>query len=125
MSFILEKFIGFVFLLAGVHRIFLKEQREYEAYKLLKLPKYSDYGIILMEIIAGLIIIFGLPGKTFALWTVAIGATIGTLLLLVNNWEKILSTYNQLFTLNDSSLSVCIHITYIIILIHLLFPSRK
>jgi hypothetical protein len=78
-----------------------------------------------MEIIAGLIIIFGLPGKTFALWTVAIGATIGTLLLLVNNWEKILSTYNQLFTLNDSSLSVCIHITYIIILIHLLFPSRK
>ena len=120
MSFILEKFIGLVFLLAGIHRIFLKEQREYEAYTLLKLPKYSEYFIIIMEIVAGCIILFNLPGKSYALWTVTIGATIGTLLLLINNFSKILSTYNDLFTLKESSLSVCVHITYIIILIYLL-----
>ncbi len=34
MSFILEKFIGFVFLLAGVHRIFLKEQIGRTSFKL-------------------------------------------------------------------------------------------
>lgn len=120
MSFILEKFIGLVFLLAGTHRIFLKEQREYEAQTLLNLPKYSDYVIILMEIIAGCIILFNLPGKKYALWTVAIGATIGTILLLLNNFSKIVSTYTDLFTLKESSLSVCVHLTYIIILIYLL-----
>ena len=120
MSFILEKFIGLVFLLAGIHRIFLKEQREYEVNTLLKLPKYADYFIILFEIIAGIIIIFNLSVKNYALWTVIIGVSIGTLLLMYNNFPKILSTYNELFTLKDSSLSVCIHLTYIVILIYLL-----
>jgi uncharacterized membrane protein YphA (DoxX/SURF4 family) len=120
MNFILEKFIGLVFLLAGIHRIFLKEQREYEVNTLLKLPKYTDYFIIIFEIIAGIIIIFNLSGKNYALWTVTIGASIGTLLLMYNNFPKILSTYNELFSLKDSSLSVCLHITYIVILIYLL-----
>ncbi len=120
MSIILEKFIGLVFLLAGIHRIFLKEQRKYEAYTLLNLPAGSEYAIIAMEIIAGSIIVFGLPGKSYALLTVTICAGIGTLLLLLNNFQAILSTYNDLFTLNKSSLSVCVHITYIIILIYLL-----
>ena len=120
MSLILEKFIGLVFLLAGTHRIFLKEQREYEAYTLLKLPKYTDYVIMIMEIVAGCIILFNLPGKKYGLWTVTVGAIIGTALLLVNNFEKILSTYSDLFTLKESSLSVCVHLTYIIILVYLL-----
>ena len=108
MSFILEKFIGLVFLLAGIHRIFLKEQREYEIKTLLKLPKYTDYFIILIEIIVGIIIIFNLPGKKYGLWTITIITSVGTLLLLYNNLSKILTTYNNLFTLNESSLSVCI-----------------
>jgi len=120
MDFILEKFIGMVFLLAGLHRIFLKDRREYEAYTLLKLPLYSDFAIIAMEIIAGIIIVFNLPGKSHALLTVTIGATIGTLLLLINNFSDIWKTYYDLFTLNKSSLSVCVHLTYIIILIYLL-----
>ncbi len=120
MSIILEKFIGVVFLLAGIHRIFLKERREYEAYTLLKLPPWSEYGIIAMELVAGLIILFGLPGKYYALLTVAIGVSIGTLLLLAINFTDIWATYNDLFTLNKSSLSVCVHLTYLIILIYLL-----
>jgi len=120
MIFILEKFIGLVFLLAGIHRIFFKKQREYEVNTLLKLPKYTDYFIILFEIIAGIIIIFNLTGKKYALWTLIIGASIGTLLLMYNNFPKIFNTYNQLFTLKDSSLSVFLHITYIVILIYLL-----
>jgi hypothetical protein len=120
MIFILEKFIGLVFLLAGIHRIFLKDRREYEAYTLVKLPKYTDYLIILMEIVAGLIIIFNLPGKYYALLTVTIGATIGTGLLLFHNFDDILATYYDLFTLNKNSLSVCLHVTYIVILLYLL-----
>lgn len=120
MSLILEKFIGLVFLLAGTHRIFLKERREYEAYTLLKLPKYSEYIIMIVEIIAGLVILFNLPGKHIALWSVAIGATIGTILLVVFNFSEIWETYYDLFTLNKSSLSVCVHLTYIVILAYLL-----
>jgi uncharacterized membrane protein YphA (DoxX/SURF4 family) len=120
MLLILEKFIGFVFLLAGLHRIFIKDRREYEAYILLKLPKYTDYVIILMEIVAGLIIIFDLPGKYPALLTVTICATIGTLLLLFHNFDDIIASYYDLFTLNKNSLSVLVHVTYIVILFYLL-----
>lgn len=120
MSLILEKFIGLVFLLAGLHRIFLKDRREYEAYTLLKLPKYTDYLIIFTEIVAGLIIIFNLPGKYPALLTVTIGAIIGTLLLLFHNFDEIWTCYYDLFTLNKNSLSVCVHLTYIVILVYLL-----
>ena len=117
---ILEKFIGLVFLLAGLHRIIIKDRREYEAYTMLKLPKYSDYLIIIIEILCGVIILFDLSGKYYALLTVAIMASIGTFLLLINNFDEIIGTYFDLFTLNKNSLSVCIHLTYIIILIHLL-----
>ncbi len=120
MLFILEKFIGLVFLLAGLHRIFLKNRREYEAYTLLKLPKYTDYLIILIEIVAGLIIIFNLPGKYFALLIVAFIAIVGTLVLLYHNFDDIMETYNDLFTLNKNSLSVCLHVTYIVILFYIL-----
>ncbi len=120
MQFILEKIIGMVFLLAGLHRIFLKDKREYEAYILLKLPIYSDFAIIAMEIIAGIIIVFNFPGKYYAILTITICTIIGILLLLLNNYHDIIKTYYDLFTLNKLSLSVYIHLIYIIILIYLL-----
>lgn len=124
---ILEKFIGLVFLSAGIHRIFLKNQRENEAYNMIKLPKYSDYLIIIFEIVIGIIILFDLPGKYYSLIFVTIMASIGTLLLVINNWDNIIKTYTDLFTLQTNSLSVCVHLTYIVILIFLIknYKSNK
>ncbi len=116
---ILEKFIGFVFLLAGLYRIKLKDRREYEAYKIFKLPKYSDYLIIIIEILCGIIILFDLSVKYYAILIITIIVSIGTILILFNNFDEIISTYYDLFTFNNNSLSVLIHLTYIIILIYL------
>ena len=76
---LLERFIGLVFLLAGLHRIFLKNRREYEAYNLLRLPVFSDYYI------CGFIILFNLSYKYYALIIITIMSTIGILLLIINN----------------------------------------
>ena len=117
---LIERFIGLVFLLSGLHRIFLKNRREYEAYNLLRLPVFSDIIIIFIEVICGFIILFNLSHKYYALIIITIMSTIGTLLLIINNYDDIIKSYNDLFTLHKNSLSVCLHVTYIVILLYLL-----
>ena len=117
---LLERFIGLIFLLAGLHRIFLKNRREYEANNLLRLPLFSDIIIIFIEVICGFIILFNLSYKYYALIIITIMSIIGTLLLIINNYGDIIKSYNDLFTLHKNSLSVCIHVTYIVILLYLL-----
>jgi uncharacterized membrane protein YphA (DoxX/SURF4 family) len=117
---LIERFIGLVFLLSGLHRIFLKNRREYEAYNLLRLPVFSDIIIIFIEVICGFIILFNLSQKYYALIIITIMSTIGTLLLIINNYDDIIKSYNDLFTLHKNSLSVCLHVTYIVILLYLL-----
>lgn len=123
MNEILEKYIGLVFVLAGIHRVLLKSRREYEAYVLLKMPNGTDYLIIMIEIICGIIILFNLPKKREALIVVTLLASIGIIILLINNFDDILKTYDDLFTLHKNSLSVCLHLTYIIILIYLIYKK--
>ena len=38
----------------------------------------------------------------------------------INNYGDIIKSYNDLFTLHKNSLSVCLHVTYIVILLYLL-----
>ena len=116
---ILIKFLGLVFLMAGLHRIYYKTQREEEMNILLKLPKYTDFLIMLIEISAGILLIMDCYVIN-VLYILLIMTSLGLLLLLYNHYEKILNTYNELFTLKADSLSVFLHITYIIIMIYII-----
>ena len=121
-SDLLIYFLGIVFLSAGTHRIFYKSQREYESQKLLGLPIYSDYIIIVIEIICGLILLFGNKKWVNRALTVLLVMTlIGCILLAVRNKDNMIKTYHELFTLKDTSMSLVLHITYMIIMLFVLF----
>jgi len=124
---ILIYFLGIVFLSAGIHRIFYKSQREYESLKLLGLPIYSDYIILMIEIICGLILLFGnKKWVNLSLTILLIMSLIGCILLAVINKENIIKTYHELFTFKDTSMSFFLHITYMIIILFILFtPLEK
>jgi hypothetical protein len=119
MDFILEKFIGAVFILAGTHRIYLKNEREHEINNILHLPKYTDYLIIMIEIICGSVLFFNLPYKYESLLLLLFMTTLGTSLLIINNTPAIINTYKDSFTLKENSLSVLVHLTYIVLMYYL------
>jgi uncharacterized membrane protein YphA (DoxX/SURF4 family) len=122
---LLEKFVGLVFVSAGLHRLFLKKQRGYETQVLLRLPKWFEYVIIWVEIICGIIILFNLPYKYYAFMTIFIGVIATTFLLLFHHMKDIKQTYYDLFTYHKNSLSVCLHITYAVIVLHLITSYKN
>ena len=122
---LLIKFIGIVFFSAGIHRIFYKSQREYEIYNLLNLPKYTDILILIFEIVGGIILLFDLKYVKETLIALLVFCSMGVLLLLINNFDKIMSTYNELFTLKADSLSFFLHITYLLIIVYILLSLKN
>ena len=123
---VLTVFLGIVFLSAGIHRIFYKTQREYESHTLLGLPPYSDYIIIAIEIGCGLCLFSGNEKVIYyALMTLLCMTVIGCMLLVIRNKEKLIETYHELFTLKDTSMSVVLHITYILIICFVMHSISK
>ena len=123
---VLTVFLGIVFLSAGIHRIFYKTQREYESRTLLGLPPYSDYIIIAIEIGCGLCLFSGNEKVIYyALMTLLYMTVIGCMLLVIRNKEKLIETYHELFTLKDTSMSVVLHITYILIICFVMHSISK
>ena len=123
---VLKVFLGIVFLSAGIHRIFYKTQREYESRTLLGLPPYSDYIIIAIEIGCGLCLFSGNEKVIYyALMTLLYMTVIGCMLLVIRNKEKLIETYHELFTLKDTSMSVVLHITYILIICFVMHSISK
>ena len=123
---VLTVFLGIVFLSAGIHRIFYKTQREYESRTLLGLPPYSDYIIIAIEIGCGLCLFSGNEKVIYyALMTLLCMTVIGCMLLIIRNKEKLIETYHELFTLKDTSMSVVLHITYILIICFVMYSISR
>ena len=121
----LTLFLGIVFLSAGIHRIFLKTQREYESQTLLGLPPYFDYIIIAVEIGCGLCLFSGNDKAIYyALMTLLCMTVIGCFLLVLRNMKRMIETYNELFTLKDTSMSVVLHITYILLMCFVMYSIK-
>ena len=114
---ILTIFLGIVFSSAGIHRIFYKTQREYESRTLLGLPPYSDYIIIALEIGCGLCLFSGNDKAIYYSLMILLCMTIiGCILLVFRNKKRMIETYHELFTLKDTSMSVVLHATYILLI---------
>lgn len=116
---ILIYYIGIVIILAATHRIFLIENRKKELYHM-NLPSFTDIFIIVFELICGTLLLINFKYKKNILFIVLIFMIIGSILILINNFNQLLQTYNEIFTYQPNSLSFLLHMTFIIIIISIL-----
>ena len=118
-DYLLIKYFGIMFLLTGIMRYYLPNDRKIELINM-GLPNGSDYIILLFEISVGIFLLFDLYDKTFILMILIIMVSIVTILIVFNNYNKIIGELNQIWTYQPTSMSVVLHLTYILIFIILL-----
>jgi len=121
---ILIYYFGIVFIFASIHRMYLKSQREEEAYKFLKLPPFFDIFIIIFELAIGILLLTNFKYKLQALLLLLIFLIIGSILIIVNNTDELLKTYNEIWTFQPTSMSFSLHLTYIVVIIAILYDSN-
>jgi uncharacterized membrane protein YphA (DoxX/SURF4 family) len=121
---ILIYYLGLVFILASLHRIYLKTQREEEAYEILKLPKYFDILIIIFEFTVGILLLTNFKYKLHALFLLMIFLIIGSILIIIHNLDKLLMTYHEIWTYQPTSMSFVLHLAYIVIIGAILWEAR-
>jgi uncharacterized membrane protein YphA (DoxX/SURF4 family) len=121
---ILIYYLGLVFIFASIHRIYLKSQREEEAYEVLKLPKYSDIFIIIFEFTVGVLLLTNFKYKLHALFLLMVFLIIGSILIIIHNMDKLLETYHEIWTYQPTSMSFVLHLAYIVIIAAILWESK-
>lgn len=123
-TFFLVKYLGIVFLATSLIRACLCKNRQNELIAM-NLPKNFDILIILFEFIVGLILTFDLFDKKITLFVLLIFLVIGTVLMLINNYNKIINETFQVFFYNPSIESVVFHFTYLIMIIGIMLNIPK
>jgi uncharacterized membrane protein YphA (DoxX/SURF4 family) len=118
---ILTYFIGLVFIGAASHRIIYKKQRIEESEKVFKLPKYFDIIIIIFEFIIGILLLINFKYKIELLKITLIFIIFASILIVIHNKNKLLNTYNEVFTYQPTFMSFTLHVTYIIIIFSIIF----
>jgi uncharacterized membrane protein YphA (DoxX/SURF4 family) len=118
---ILIYFIAFVFISTSIHRFIYKEQRLNESNNYLNLPKYSDILIILFELIIGVLLLINIKYKIIVLKILLVAIIIFSIIIFVNNKEDIMNTYNEVWTFEPKFTNFILHITYIIIILSIIY----
>lgn len=118
---ILIYFIGLVFIFASSHRIIYKKQRIEESEEVFRLPKYFDIIIIIFEFIIGILLLINFKYKIELLKITLIFLILASILILIHNKNKLLNTYNEVFTYQPTFMSFTLHLTYIIIIFSIIF----
>lgn len=121
---ILIYYLGLVFILASIHRIYLKSQREEEANQVLKLPKYFDILIIIFEFTVGVLLLTNFKYKLYALFLLMIFLIVGSILIIVYNMDKLLETYHEIWTYQPTSMSFVLHLAYIVMIGAILWEAK-
>lgn len=115
-TFFLIKYLGVIFIITSFIRTCFYENRQNEL-SAMNLPKYFDILIILFEFITGLILTFDLFDKKKTLILLMIFIIVGTILIIANNFNKLMNEKYQTFFYNPSIESVTFHFTYLIMII--------
>jgi len=118
-DYLLIKYFGIMFLLTGIMRYYLPNDRKIELINM-GLPNSFDYIILLFEIFVGIFLLFDLYDKIVILMILIIMVSIVTILIVFNNYNKIIGELNQIWTYQPTSMSVVLHLTYILMFIILL-----
>lgn len=116
--YILKIFIACVFIIAGVMRFIYSNENKRERITLYPFLPNAEYVIAISEIILALLL-FTKYSK-MSLYIFAIGIIVYTILVFYSQWNNIKDTLRNVCTYNGTAKSIVLHITYLIIIIHLL-----
>ena len=119
MKDIYTRILGFVFVVVAIHRMFLKKDREKELI-VFGLPKYSDFLIILFELIIGILLLLNVSYKKKILKLFLLFFVVGCIIIFFRNYKKILSTYNEIWTFQPTAMSFAMHLYIILIVLMLI-----
>ena len=114
-------YLGIVFVVAAIHRFFLKKDRGEEIERF-HLPKYFDMIIYSFEFIVGVILLSNLPffikriGLIFLLCFLVTGCG----LMVFYHYKELIKTYSDVFTFQPTCMSYCMHLAYIVIILSLI-----
>lgn len=115
-------YLGIVFVVASVHRFILKKERTEELERM-KLPKHFDIFIYSFEFIVGAILLSNCPFfvKRIALVLLLVFLFVGCGLIAFYNYRELIKTYKDIFTFQPTSMSYCMHVAYIVLILSIIF----
>jgi small-conductance mechanosensitive channel len=112
--------LGLIFVLVALHRIILKKDRKKELI-VFGLPKYSDYLIILIELVIGILLLLNVSYKYYVLTLFLLFFIIGCIIIFIRNYKKIMNGYKDIWTFQPTAMSFAMHLYIIFIVLILLF----
>ena len=120
MKDIYVRILGVIFIIIALHRMVLKKEREQELL-VFGLPKYSDYLIILCELIIGILLLSNIFNIKKVLQFFLLFLVCACIIIFFRNYKKILSTYNDIWTFQPTAMSLALHFYIILIVLMLLY----
>jgi hypothetical protein len=120
MKDIYTQLTGLLFIVVAIHRVYLKKEREQEII-VIGLPRYSDYLIILFELIVGILLFINVSYKKNILKLFLLFLIVGCIFVFFNNYKKILESYNEIWTFQPTSMSFAMHLYMIVVFLLLLY----
>ena len=118
MKSIFIRFLGFVFIIIALHRVFLKKDRLQEI-KVLGLPNNFDILIMFFELIIGILLLLNVSYKYTVLKIFLVFFIIACIIIFYKNNKQIMSTYNQIWTFQPTAMCFAMHL-YIIFIVTIL-----
>jgi hypothetical protein len=113
------KYFGIAFIAAGIVRYYSPIYRKKELNDMGLLNGF-DYLIILFEIFIGIFLLFDLYDKTVILIIFLLFLILGTVLIIINNYKRIINEFNEVFLYQPTAMSLVFHCAYIIMVIGVL-----
>ena len=120
MKDIYTRVTGLLFIVIAIHRVYLKKEREQEVI-VFGLPRYSDYLIILFELIIGILLLINVSYKKNILKLFLLFFIIACIVIFFRNYKKILESYNEIWTFQPTSMCFAMHLYIIFIVLLLLY----
>lgn len=118
------KVLGGIMIIISLHRAFYltSEDRVAEINNLGLDSNFSSV-IIICQIIMGVLLLSNRKSKKLLLQISLLSIVANCLLMLRNNYNKILSTYKDIWTFQPTAMSYSLHLLYIFIIVILLYSN--
>ena len=120
----LIKYFGLVFIIAGFVRYYSPIARKKELTDI-GLVEGFDYFILLFEIFIGIFLLFNIFDKTVILIIFLLFLIVGTIMILFNNYKKIMNEFLTVWTYQPTAMSVVFHCAYILMIIAVLLNLHQ
>lgn len=120
---IISFFLGIVFLLAAVYRIF-NPKAGIEEFNAVGVPIFFLYVTILFELTVGTLLILGKKLKLVSVITMFF-LVIAIIIATLSDFKGIIHNIGELFVLDSTPTDIVLHITFLIMLIHVFLNQNK